>query len=148
MLTIDFSLRTHKYCFLAGLCLHSRHLWPTLGDANRSRMLRGWLRYQHRCQLDASVAGWTRRSGNRRGCSSHCASSLDETETRLNPISHRSSESSWRILPAWKTTMSRQAYCQFYMLSLSRQGLSSVVLLFPFRGDGYLRSTFLVAPFP
>ena len=40
-LTIDFSLRAHKYRFLASLCLHSRHLWPVLGDANGSPMFHG-----------------------------------------------------------------------------------------------------------
>ena len=75
---------------------------------------------------------------------------LDEnkTETTLNPIFVRSSESFWQILPAWKTTTSRQPYCLFYMLSRFQQGLSLVVLLLQSHGDGYLGSTFLVVPFP
>ena len=111
-------------------------------------MLHGWLRYQYGCQLDAGIARRTRRIGNRRGCSSYCASCLDQTEARLNPISRRSSESSSQILPTWKTTTFRQAYCHFYMLLVSQQGLSSVVLSFLFHGDGYLGSTFLVVSFP
>ena len=71
-----------------------------------------------------------------------------KTETSLNPIFYRSSESFWQILPTWKTTTYRRACYHFYMLSRFQQGPSSVVLLFKSHGDGYLGSTFPVVPFP